>query len=134
MTALATLYTALFAVLQAVGEVYADYAPANINRPYTVFFFVSGGNTRSIVNNRQMVAITVKAVADNLTEAQSLASAFNAILENAGLQDGGAIVGDADWDICTITQNGDVYQIEYDEQIAPIYHVGFEYEIVMEEK
>jgi hypothetical protein len=129
-----TLYEAVFGALQSLGAVYADFAPQNATRPYTVFFFVSGGNTREVKNNRQIIVLTVKCVADNLAVAMAGASSINAILADSGRFDGGVIVGDSAWDILTITQDGDVYLREDDEQVAPIYHVGYQYEIVMEAK
>ncbi|MDX2078558.1 MAG: hypothetical protein SFZ02_19155 [bacterium] len=133
MSAISSLYTAVFDAIRGVGLVYADYAPQNAMRPYIVFYFTSGGNTREVVNNRQRIVLTVKCVADNVSEAHTMASAFNAILEDAGGQETGVIDGDSQWVITTITQNGTVHYPEYDSMIVPIYHVGFEYEIVMEE-
>lgn len=129
-----SLYEAVFGALQGLGAVYADFAPQNANRPYFVFFFVSGGNTREIRNNRQIITLTVKCVANTLAEAATGASSIDAILADGGRFDGGVIVGDSAWDILTITQDGDVYLREDDEQVAPIYHVGYSYEIVMEAK
>ncbi len=129
-----SLYTAVYGALQGLGAVYADFAPQNAKRPYFVFFFVSGGNTREVRNNRQIIVLTVKCVADLLADAVNGASALDATLAEAGRFDGGVIVGDADWDILTITQDGDVYLREDDEVVAPIYHVGYQYEIVMEAK
>ena len=129
-----SLYEAVFGALKPLGAVYADFAPQNAERPYTVFFFVSGGNTREVKNNRQIITLTVKYVADLLSVAVAGASAFDAILSESGRFDGGVIVGDSAWDILTITQDGNVYLREDDEQVAPIYHVGYQYEIVMEAK
>jgi fructose-1,6-bisphosphatase/inositol monophosphatase family enzyme len=129
-----TLYTAVFEALRGLGAVYADFAPQNLARPYFVFFFVSGGDTRTVLKNRQSIVLTVKCVADTLAIAVSGASSIDAIMADSGRFDGGVIVGDSAWDILTITQDGNVYLREDDEQVAPIYHVGYQYEIVMEAK
>jgi hypothetical protein len=133
MSAISALYTAVFDAIRGVGSVYADYAPQSATRPYIVFYMVSGGNTREVKNNRQRITLTVKCVTDDALAGHTMASAFNAILEDAGGQETGVIDGDSAWVITTITQNGTVHFPEYDSMIAPIYHVGFEYEIVMEE-
>jgi hypothetical protein len=129
-----SLYKAVFEALRSVGDVYADHAPIGVNRPYIVFYFVSGGNTREVVNNRQKIILTVKAVTDGLADGLTLSAQFDNLLADGGLFDGGVIVGDADWDICTITQTETVYLVEWDENAKPIYHSGFDYEIVMEAK
>lgn len=129
-----TLYTTLFNALKPIGTVYAEFAPVEAHRPYTVFFLVSGGNMRNVPKNRQMMTITVKCVADTLADAFNGASSISGILDDAGLFDGGVLIGDVAWDVCTITQNEMIKLIEWDEDVKPIYHAGYSYEVVMEEK
>ena len=129
-----TLYTSVKNALNAIDghEAFAEFAPIGAERPYIVFFLASGSDTRTNPKNRQMMTLTVKCVANTLSEALTGASALDGILANGGLFNRGGIVGDGDWAICTIIRNGTVNLVEFDEQVKPIYHSGYSYEIVME--
>jgi len=129
---LQTLYTSVQNALKTHGDAYAEFAPIGASRPFFVYFLASGNDTRTTPKNRQIMTLTVKCVADTLGEALTGASALDGVLANGGIFNRGVIVGDGDWAICTIIRNGTVNLVEFDEQVKPIYHSGYSYEIVME--
>lgn len=132
MSAMSTIYQLLKSNLNPLGKVYAIQAPENENRPYTVFFASSAENTRQQKKTRVNALLVVKCVADTLARGFEGADALDAILHGSGALQSGAIVGDSAWRITTITQVGHINTVEQYEGVEPIYHVGYEYEIVME--
>jgi hypothetical protein len=136
-TALAALMKAMQGQLRGEplwgSRVYADIAPAKVQRPYVIFFVVSGGeeNRRQIGDAR--FVMTVKCVAEKQAEALHGADRLEARLNDAGSQDDKAFACGDGWVITTCTQDRLVHAVEMFGEAQPIYHDGHQYIVVMEE-
>ncbi|MEQ9027567.1 MAG: hypothetical protein RLP44_02530 [Aggregatilineales bacterium] len=137
--------TALGSVLKAVQIALADDviagdraypfgAVAGTERPYLVYFPVIVREANELKRDDAEIVMQIECVANRLSDAMDGAGRISALFNNAGEQDGGAIVGDAGWRIRTITQEGDVTRVESFENAREIYHGGFEFRFSMEAK
>lgn len=136
MTALATLYTSLYNALDGnalwQSRVYPEIVPAQIVRPYVVFFVSTGGERNELKRDDAQFTMVVKCVSLQMSEALDGAGRIGAILNNAGSQGNGTIAGDADWVITTIEQMRVVQQIERINNDQPLYNSGHMFNIIME--
>lgn len=136
MSALETLYTSLYSALRNdtlwQDRVYPEIVPAQVIRPYVVFFVSSGGERNDRKRDDAEFTISVKCVALQMADAMAGASRISALLNNQGSQDGGTITGDANWTITTIEQLRIIQQIEMISDDKPLYNSGHQYNIVME--
>lgn len=114
------------------GGVHPDRAPGDVDYPYVTYGMVSGGETNQVHDRDPEFLIDVVCVSDNLGEALTGAALIATLLNDQGAQDGGAVTGDDDWDILTITQQGRIHLRDDLKEAQPIYHEGHEFEVKME--
>lgn len=118
------------------SRVFADAAPAGVERPYCVYFVVSGGadNVRAGLRDASYV-VTVKCVADDLGTSLQGAGQINAVLHDRGggdrIQD---LIQPDGWYVMTVTADRVVHLVERFEGAVPIYHDGQQFLVVMEAK
>ena len=136
MTALATLYTSLYNGLSGDAlwsdRVYPEIVPAQIVRPYVVFFVSAGGERNDLKRDDAQFTMVVKCVSLQMSEALDGASRIGTLLNNAGSQGDGTIAGDANWVITTIEQMRVIQQVEMINNDQPLYNSGHMFNIVME--
>lgn len=135
--AVATLYKSVRTALNGnsiwASRLYADEAPATAQRPYVVYFVQGGGELNAVRQNDAGYILHVRVVSDNPVVAQNGRAELSRLLNNSGLQDGGAITGDSDWAILTITQETIVDIREAFANAVPIFHKGHQFRVHMEE-
>ena len=136
MGALSTLYTSVYNGLTGnslwADRVYPELVPAQIVRPYVVFFVSAGGERNDLKRDDASFSLVVKCVSLQMAEALDGADRIAALLNNQGKQDGGPIVGDANWVITTIDQLRVVQQTEMISNDKPLYNSGHMFNVMME--
>lgn len=136
MSALGTLYTSMYNALSGDAlwndRVYPEIVPAQIVRPYAVFFVSTGGERNELKRDDAEFTFVVKCVSLQMSEALDGAGRIGTILNNAGSQGDGTIVGDSYWVITTIEQMRVVQQIERINNDQPLYNSGHMFNIMME--
>ena len=136
MGALSTLYTSIYNGLGGdplwQNRVYPELVPAQIVRPYVVFFVSAGGERNDLKRGDADFSLVVKCVSLEMAEALAGADRIAALLNNQGKQDGGPIVGDASWVITTINQLRVVQQTEMISNDKPLYNSGHMFNVMME--
>lgn len=137
MTALDSLYQMIYTEMNGASvwgaRVFPDMAPADTARPYAIFFYSGGGEnlvTPSAQNAR--LVVTVKTVADTMSEAFTGAAAIETLLRNQGLHESAGIAAVGGWQVLTSTQDRVVHLVEMYQGAAPIYHEGHQYVFEME--
>lgn len=136
MAALSTLYTSVYNALAGdplwANRVYPEMVPAQIVRPYVVFFINTGRERNDLKRNDAQFTMTVKCVSLQMAEAMDGADRIAALMNNKGSQDGGTITGDASWVVTTIQQMRVIQQVERIDNDKPLYHSGHMFDIMME--
>lgn len=136
MGALTTLYKSLYNGLKGnalwADRVYPEMVPAQIVRPYVVYFVSTGGERNNLKRNDAQFSLVVKCVSLQMAEAIEGADRIAALLNNKGAQDGGTITGDATWVITTIQQMRIVQQTEMINNDTPLYNSGHMFDVMME--
>lgn len=111
-------------------------ASATMTKPYVVFFHVSGG--RDLVRARVRGArgtVSVKGVSETLAAADQICDAITGLLADSGDQDWNPrLAGHASWRVLTLTEGRHIYIEEKALGATSIYHMGHQYEYVMEEE
>ena len=111
-------------------------ASAKMTRPYVVFFEVS--STTELVRSRvrgARITVSVKGVSENLATADQIDDAITALLKDAGDQDvNPRLATHASWRVLTLTEGRHIYIEEKALSAQSIYHMGHQYEAVMEER
>lgn len=136
--ALGTVFKAVKARLDNANalwdnRVHLDYAPAGVARPYVVYQVSASADAnarKQIETNRAVV--TVKCVAETMGEAITGASAIRALFADAGAQGGGAVSGDASYQISTITTGTRIHIPEQTPDGKQIYHAGYDFTFYVE--
>lgn len=136
------LYETLYPYLRDYGGVWGArveplaLATAGMEKPCLLFFFVSGGRELSVpTRNSARLGLTVKCVADTLADALAGQAQISAALHNAGLQDvNPRLPSHAAWDVLTVTEQEAVWLEEVFEGTQRIYHVGYQYDFLLEKK
>lgn len=113
-------------------RVYPDAAPAGVTRPYVVHFYVSGGERNERQKKDARFVLTVKCVANTMTESLQGAALIDSLLSDAGSQDDSAFTCGDGWEITTCTTDRMVHLTEMFAGADPIYHDGHQYIIMME--
>ena len=136
MGALTTLYKSLYNGLKGdplwSNRAYPEMVPAQIVRPYVVYFVSTGGERNNLKRNDAQFSLVVKCVSLQMAEAIDGADRIAALLNNKGAQDGGTITGDATWVITTIQQMRIVQQTEMINNDTPLYNSGHMFDVMME--
>lgn len=136
MAALSTLYKSTYQALAGstlwANRVYPEMVPAQIVRPYVVFFISTGGERNDRKRHDAQFSLSVKAVAEDMATALTAADAIAARLNNQGSQDGGNVTGDATWIITTIQQMRVIQQVEMIDNNKPLYNSGHMFDVMME--
>jgi hypothetical protein len=136
MGALSTLYTSVYQALTGDAlwqdRVYPDMVPAQIVRPYVVFFVTAGGERNNLKKQDADFSLVVKCVAEDMATALDGADRIAALLNDKGEQDGGTVTGDASWIITTIQQMRAVQQLEMVDNNKPLYNSGHMFNVMME--
>ena len=136
MGALSTLYKSIYNGLSGDAlwqdRVYPELVPAQVVRPYVVFFVSSGGERNNLKRNDAQFSLVIKCVSLQMAEAMTGADRITALLNNKGAQDGGTITGDASWIITTIQQMRIVQQTEMISNDVPLYNSGHMFDVMME--
>ena len=109
-------------------------------RPYVVITFVASTQLRWTNQPDAMVTLYVQAVADNLTDAVSMAGRIDELLDNSGAQDGVdsrqtkpvTLNGGTNWTIQNCTRRDGISLVENIEGARQIYREGAKYELKME--
>lgn len=136
------LYTVLNAHLRGASVIWGSrvqplmMASAGLEKPCLLFFSASGGRENSVpTRNSARFSITVKVVTETLQQAVDGQAAISAALHNAGKQDvNPRLPSHAEWDVLTVTEDGEVWIEEAFEKTARIYHAGYQYDILMERR
>lgn len=137
---LTALFQVLYTHLRGANVLWGDnvtsesVAAAEIDKPFLQFFWAGGGNDLVSANRRNVqLTITVKAVANNMEQAQAMKAAVGDLLESSGSQDTSPqLPPHSDWTITTVTQDRIIYMDEMFEGALPIYHRGNQYVVTME--
>lgn len=137
---MAIAYDALLVALQNklsgqslwADRVYPDAAPAEVIRPYVVHFLVSGGERNERQKKDARFVITVKCVANTMTDSMQGAALIDSLLNDAGSQDDSAFTCGDGWEITTCTADRLVHLKEMFAGASPIYHDGHQYIVMME--
>ena len=137
LTALESVYRALPVNLKGVGNwgdrVYPDQAPANVQRPYVIFFWAGGGEANWTRHNDADLIISVKCVANTMQESMTGAGLIAAALNDKGTQDSTSpLVNGADWTITTVTSDRVIHMVEAEANAVPIYHDGAQYRVILQ--
>jgi hypothetical protein len=137
--ALAALYRALFTQLSTGGTVAADrwfpdMVPPGVDKPYGLFWFISGGESQRVRRSEAEFVIGVKVVSPDMAVAMQGAGEVAALLDGKGKQEvtGGYLDAGPDW----IVVNSSIgLAIHVPERFAgkdEIYHEGSQFSIRME--
>lgn len=135
--ALQALYRTIYARLTRPGEVwgskvYADLAPASVERPYVVYFWAGGGEANTRRHPDAELLLTVKIISERQVEAFQGGARLSALLNDAGVYDtDDPLDGGPDWIICTTSQERAVHLVELIDG-ARVYHEGFQLRVIME--
>jgi len=102
--------------------------------PYTIYFWSGGGAWNVSTSRDADYNISVKCVADKMSDAAIGAERISVLLDNKGRQDDGDdfVYGSSDWDILTITEMEHIYFVEGTADTVPIYHYGAVYAVKMQ--
>ena len=111
-------------------KVHPDLAPANVGRPYVVFFWSGGGELNARRIQDAELLLTVKCVANTLDEAFRGAGRVSALLNDADLADDLLEPGD-EWVILHTNQERAIHLVENIDGIQ-IYHSGSVFRFRME--
>ena len=134
-SAVAVAYRAIRQRLVATSElwssnVFPDLAPANVNRPFVVFFHMAGGeiNVRRIQD--ASLVIVVKVISGALAEALQGAGRISALLNDADFASDPLDAG-SEWVIQNVNQEQAVHLVEMvgGEQL---YHSGHKFRFRLE--
>lgn len=113
-------------------RVYPDQAPAKVQRPYVVGFYVSGGENKIRQKRAARFVITVKCVGNTQTDSMQGAALISSLLNDAGSQDDQSFICGDGWEITTCTQDRLVHLVEMFQGATPIYHDGHQFIVAME--
>jgi hypothetical protein len=114
------------------ANVFSDGIPAEASRPCLLFYLVSGFDPNETRQQDFQAVVMVKCIADSLDESILGSQQISDLLDDKGAQDCGAIATQSlYWVITTITQNDVVHDVEMFERVRPIYHDGWEFDIMM---
>lgn len=137
-TAMAAAYQVLRS--QLVGSVtcgdrvYAELAPAGVEKPYIVVFSLAGGEIHRTQTADASLLFGVKCVAKTMGDAMDGAGWIKARLNDRGRQDDAPLPAVADWYVTTTTEETAISLVEMFEGAQPIYHQGAQYRLIMEAK
>jgi len=125
------LETALFSTLSggtaltgALGgtAIYNRIAPETQSPPYVIFQWQGGGDENMTPNRTRRLRYTVRAVAENLDQAGTIAGHVDTLLHQQTL----TVTG---WANFWLAREQDVAYVEIDAAGQPVYHTGGVYEI-----
>lgn len=115
------------------NRVYMDFAPASVARPYVVYQVVSAlEESLTTAQSSPRIVLQVQVICDTAAEAITGADAIRSIFDDAGKLDGGAVTGDSDYQINTITAGTRFHQVEHVGDGTQVYHAGYDFEFIME--
>lgn len=135
--ALNTAYKSFYGALNVPGKVWADRmypdnADASYGRPYVIYGFSAGGALNWTRGRDAGFLIDVVCVADSLGAALQGAGEIAALLDDQGYVDGGAVIGDSEWRIQTITLETKLHYTEPTEEMTSIItYSGGRYRVIM---
>lgn len=139
MDSLTALYKALVITLAHVGNwsgrVYSDMALAGAGRPYVVILMQAGRNLNASPHQAASYDVIIKVVASTQTEVLEGTWALYQTLTEGGHQDrsaGKLNAPETGWLIQTVTAGRRINFVESWENVAPVYHSGYEFTIRME--
>jgi len=114
------------------SRVYPDMAPDGTSMPYVIFTVAGGGNSDFTPDrDNAELRVLIKAVSNGKASTVSAAARISALLKDQGAQEGGAVSGDSNWIITTISEREMVDMTEFTNG-QRFYHCGAYYEFVME--
>ena len=133
--ALAALYRAVRTRAIATSEMwgnqaFADIAPAKTARPYVVFNWAGGGEVNGRVAQDAEIVIAIKAVAESMADALTMAGRISALFNDADANGSNEMDGGADWVIVNSQQEGIVHLVESVDG-RQIYHEGHRFRFYM---
>lgn len=114
-------------------RIHAQVVPPQVVRPYAVYFVVGGGPTNQTRAKDALLTVTVKCVAEKLSDATQGAQEIAQLLHNHGAQDGDDLPTVTGWQITTVTQGRAVSQLDMFSGTVAIYHEGNQYEFMVQE-
>lgn len=141
MTALEAAYKAIRARLASQSElwgaaVFSDVIPATAEFPVVQFFWSGGGEANGLKKQDADLVITVKCVAESMSDSMTGAARISALLNDKGENDDASdhLNGGSAWRILTCTQEEHVHLVDMWAGAQPIYHDGHRFRLVMEAK
>lgn len=108
---------------------YPDQAPAGVDRPYLIFFWMGGGRVKQLRGPVAEIVMGVKCVAEDMGESLHYAGVVAGALDDVELKGGLTAPG---WEIVNCTGAGMIHQVEAAADGAQLYHDGNQYRFRME--